>query len=146
MGPGRPLMSGGAVGDRCAGESKPDLLSNRWATFGLWVVPVLLILAGGSLPLTLHTALWTLGFSVMAAACAANARRCGRRHCFYTAPLFLIVALGSLLFGTGLLPLGPHGWGLLVGIAAGGWLLSCCVLEPWKGRYTSGSSDPDAGR
>ncbi len=121
--------------DQCARESKPDLLNDRKATFSLWVVPVLIILIGSSLPRPLHTALWALGFSVLAAACAVNARRCGRRHCFYTAPLFLVLALGSLLFGMGLLPLGPHGWGDLVGVAVGGWLLSCCVIEPWKGRY-----------
>jgi peptidoglycan/LPS O-acetylase OafA/YrhL len=121
--------------DHCERKPKSDLLSNRWAVFILWVVPLIAILVGGSLPRPLHTALWTLGFSIMAVACGVNARRCGRRHCFYTAPLFFAVALGSLLFGTGLLPLGPHGWGALVAFAVGGWFLSGCVIEPWKGRY-----------
>lgn len=81
--------------------------------------------------------LWTAGFTVAGAACLVNARRCGRRHCFYTGPLYLLAALASLLYGLHILPLGNSGWNWILGIAVAGSLLFCCVLEHLFGKYTT---------
>ena len=53
---------------------------------------------------------WPLAFLVMGAACLANARRCGRVHCFFTGPLFLLAAVLSALHGWRLVDLGTNAW------------------------------------
>ncbi|MGH8510753.1 MAG: hypothetical protein ACREU8_05040 [Gammaproteobacteria bacterium] len=62
----------------------------------------------------------------MGAACTANARSCGRTHCYFTAPLFFVAAFVALLDGLGLLILGPRAWtwlalGLVIGTAGLWW-------------------------
>ena len=48
--------------------------------------------------------------SWMGVACLLNARRCGRMRCHFTGPFFLAMAVASLLFSLGALPLGSEGW------------------------------------
>src|SRR5258708_4709121 len=71
----------------------------------------------------------------MAAECLVNARRCGRLHCFITGPFFLLLAGVSLLYGLGVLPLGPHGWQWLVNTLLIGGCVLTCVPEWLFGRY-----------
>jgi hypothetical protein len=57
----------------------------------------------------------------MGAACLLNARRCGRKHCFYTGPFFLLMTVPVLLHGYGWVGIGADGWrwlGLAIGIGA----------------------------
>lgn len=103
----------------------------------LWVAPWGLVILGGATRPSVHTALWVLAFSIAGVACLVNARRCGRRHCFYTGPLFLLAALASLLYGLGLLPLGSQGWNWIAGVAFAACVIFCCLLEPLFGKYTT---------
>ncbi len=82
-----------------------------------------------------HTVAWTFAFTVGGVACLVNARRCGRLHCFYTGPVYVVAALASLLYGLGILPFGQHGWDWIVGTAAIASLLTCCGLEMLLGKY-----------
>jgi len=71
----------------------------------------------------------------MGAACLLNAARCGRVHCRFTGPLFIIAAVASLAYGLGFLPLGQSGWkwigaGTIIGALALG-----CIPELLLGRY-----------
>ena len=77
-------------------------------------------------------------FGFAGTACVMNARRCGRRHCFYVGPLYLLAALASLLYGLNRLPLGADGWNWIMGSALTGTVLACCVLERLFGKYTAG--------
>jgi hypothetical protein len=103
----------------------------------LWCLPIGIILltgqfGGGGWVIT---AGWTLSLLVMGSACLVNARSCGRMHCYFTGPFFLVMAVVTLMYGLHLLPLGTHGWSyigdvLLVGGA------SLCVLPEWVwGKY-----------
>ena len=124
----------------CRSGRKTDLLGSRWALL-LWWGPWVLIIIGGITVLSgnaARTVLWTTGFAVAGVACLVNARRCGRRHCFYTGPLYLLAALASLLYGLGVLPLGMNGWGWIIGSAVAGSLVFCCVLEKLFGQYAKG--------
>ena len=123
----------------CSPGRQNDLLGSRWALL-LWWGPWVLIVIGGLSAIsgnTTRTVLWTVGFAVAGAACLVNAHRCGRRHCFYTGPLYLLAALASLLYGLGVLPLGVNGWGWIVGIAVIGSLFFCCGLEALLGKYAT---------
>lgn len=71
----------------------------------------------------------------MGAACLLNARRCGRTHCHFTGPFFLLVALAVLAHGFGLLPLGPHGWTWLGAVIVIGTALLWSGSEMLAGRY-----------
>lgn len=61
--------------------------------------------------------LWTPALLLAGAACLVNAARCGRFHCYFTGPLYVIGAAASLLRGVGAAPIGWSwiGWSLAVG-------------------------------
>src|SRR5437763_17075122 len=73
----------------------------------LWVAPRVAFALDFSEPPGLRTALWAASLAVMGVACLINASRCGRVHCRFTGPFFILGALTSLGYGLGLLPLGP---------------------------------------
>lgn len=123
-----------------------DLLRSPWAWL-VWGLPIGVLVLGGievrvggvDVPgNTWHTVLWTVGFAWIGVGCLVNARRCHRRHCYYTGPLYLGLAAASLTYGLGVLPLGRHGWGLIAVLAILGALLFGCVLEKVSGRYRTG--------
>lgn len=69
---------------------------------------------------------WTVGilasgFAWMGVGCAINARRCGRRHCFYASPILLLGAVLVLLVGCSVVDFDPDGliyvtWGTFAGV------------------------------
>lgn len=121
-------------------ESVPhqrDLAGTPWKAALLWGVPAALIIVGDQTGEAAHTALWTIAFCWAGVACLANALRCGRRHCFYTGPLFLLAALASLLYGLGALPIGSNGWTWIVGAVVAGFLVMRYGLEGAFGKYVA---------
>ena len=126
---------------------KRDLLGTPWKAALFWGVPWMLVIVGGHTGVAVRTALWTVAFSAAGAACLANARRCGRRHCFYTGPLFLAAALASLLYGLGALPLGNNGWTWIGSVTLAGALVLCFGLDTALGKYVGGRKEGgnDAG-
>lgn len=122
----------------CTTNSGKDLLGRPWAIGLLWVAPWVLIVASGNTDNLIRTAAWTFGFAVMGTACLVNASGCGRRHCYYTGPLFLLAALASLLYGLQVLPLGRNGWNWIFDVTGAGALLACFGLEKLFGKYTAG--------
>lgn len=114
-----------------------DLVKNPDAMPLLWGLPAAIILltgccAGGGWIVTIS---WTLSLLVMGGACLVNARGCGRTHCYFTGPFFLLMAVVSLLHGLQVLALGPQGW-LYIGtvLLLGGVVLYFVPEWVW-GRY-----------
>jgi len=95
-----------------------DMLSKPWLTMLVWRAPLLFVVVGIFSGSAARIALWTTALTVMGCGCVVNAARCGRRHCYFTGPVFLLGALASLTYGLGVLPLGARGWI---------WIF-CCVL------------------
>jgi hypothetical protein len=118
-------------------SSERDLLRSRWATWLLWIGPWALIVISSNTGNITHTVVWTFAFTVGGAACLVNARRCGRLHCFYTGPFYLLAALASLLYGLRMLPLGRNGWDWILCATVAVSLLACCALEKLFGKYKS---------
>ena len=87
-------------------DCQTDLVKNRRSSWLLWGVPVILLIGTAviSPALSIQGVAWAIAFTVMGGACLANAKRCGRRHCFITGPYFILLAIGSLLVGFQLLP------------------------------------------
>lgn len=107
-------------------------LTSGWSAVWLWRVPWVLVAAGAVWPQARFW-LWIPAFLVAGSGCVANARRCGRLHCYVTGPLYLGAALYLSL--ALLLP-------RAVPFAAGGFLglvlvvsLAAQLAERWLGRY-----------
>lgn len=116
---------------------KPDMLSRPWPSFLLWWLPAIAIVASGYEPVSRawRTGIWTAALIVMGVACLANATRCGRVHCYITGPFFLLAAIGTLLYGIGVLPLGTNGWSLIGLTILVGAIVLCCLPEMLFGKY-----------
>jgi hypothetical protein len=61
----------------------------------------------------LRAVIWPVALLWMGGACIANARRCGRTHCRFTGPFYLLMAALVLGYVTGAVPIGDQGWVLL---------------------------------
>jgi hypothetical protein len=96
----------------------------------VWGLPAVLLVAGGFWDAA-RAWLWTPALVVAGLACLANAARCGRLHCFFTGPLYLLAAVASLMKGSGLLALGWN-W---IGTAIVAGTLLAFVPEWVKGKY-----------
>ncbi len=63
----------------------------------------------------------------MGSACGLNAWRCGRLHCYFTAPFLFIMAVAALLLGFGVFGHRSEAWNalgivLVVGVVVLTWL------------------------
>jgi hypothetical protein len=68
--------------------------------------------------------MWAIALVWKGVACLANAARCGRTHCYFTGPYFLVLAVVTALHGFQIVWLGAYGWlwlGLMI-VAGGGAL------------------------
>lgn len=113
-------------------------LARHWkASWLLWGLPVAIILITGNVASGgwIMTVAWTASLVTMGVACLVNARGCGRTHCYFTGPFFLLMAIVSLLHGLHVVSLGPRGWsyiGIVLLIAS---IVLCAVPELIWGRY-----------
>lgn len=88
---------------------------NDWAGHGrslaiLWGLPALVMLAALLLGPFLRAVVWSAALVWMGGACLVNARRCGRTHCRFTGPFYLLMALLVVACRAGLVHLGDEGW------------------------------------
>lgn len=114
--------------------SDADLTSNKNWSFLLWKLPTIVFVIGFLTNSLLRTILWTVSLTVMGIACLNNARKCGRIHCYFTGPFFLLAALASLIYGLGITKL-HFGYGVLgFSIAAGAYFFRYVPEMIW-GKY-----------
>lgn len=107
----------------------------------LWGLPGLLLLVG-ALWARARAPLWTVAFVVAGAACVVNASRCGRAHCHVTGPLYLGLAVVSVLIGAGV---ASWSWWWVGAACLGGTLLA--YMPEFLGtRYVGASSNEDTTR
>lgn len=124
------------MADCCATDPK-DLVGNRRISLLVWGFPLMAFILGFFVSPIFRMLLWTVSLAVAGVACLVNASRCGRRHCYFTGPFFLIGAAAALSCGLGLLPLGPRGW-IWIGMAViGGGSISCFLPERLWGKYVT---------
>jgi len=106
--------------------------------FVSWGLPGILLVSTNSLsgyvPLPVIVALMAGAFLWMGLACVLNARRCRRRHWYYSGPIFLLGALAVLLVGFELISLGPDGL-IMVVAATVTFAMLTYLTEPVFGKY-----------
>lgn len=85
----------------CSATQKNDLVANRKHYALVWGAPALLLLLSWSMtmPLWAKGFIWATALVWMGRACLWNASRCGRWHCFFTGPFFLLSAFAALSIG-----------------------------------------------
>ena len=126
------------MSETCA-RDRSDLLSKRLTSLLLWWVPITALIATAVLDISslTRTLAWTVSLLMMGVACLFNASRCGRVHCYFTGPFFLLLAVASFLHGLGMVSLGPHGWGGLgITLLVGAFILAYLPERIW-GKYFS---------
>ena len=121
-----------------------DFVRDRKASFLLWRLPALVMVVVAFLDIGLQATgtVWALCLSVFGFGCVSNAMRCGRLHCYFTGPFFLVMAVASLLHGFDWISLGSLGW-LWIGLVTlvGGIGLTVVPERIW-GQYAGGGGAP----
>lgn len=117
--------------------SSRDILSSPLSAFLVFWLPGIAIVVSGALAISIgwRTVVWVLALFTMGTGCLVNAARCGRVHCYITGPFFLLMALASLLYGLGILPIRGNGWNLLGLILLVGVIVLWCPPEMLWGKY-----------
>jgi len=124
-----------------------DIFSRPGLAFALFCFPAIAMAVTGKANFSgaWRTVVWTAALSTMGTACIANAVRCGRLHCYLTGPFFVAMAVVTLLYGLGAVPLGGSGWNLIGLTILAGAIALCCLPELFLGKYRQGkakSGDP----
>lgn len=110
-----------------------DLVAGKLSPWLVWGVPIAALVVGGIA--NAETFVWPPALAWMGIACLANALRCGRVHCYFTGPFFLLMAAVALLQGLGVITLGPQAWSWIGGITLVGGVGLTYGPELVWGRY-----------
>lgn len=104
-------------------------LVKRKISLLLWYIPAALLVIGVFWSKG-RVWMWTPALIVAGTACVVNAARCGRMHCYFTGPLWLLGAAATLLRGFGILAL-PWSW-ILCAVLGG----TLAFVPEWvRGKY-----------
>lgn len=123
-----------AVADHIPNDNAARPLPFFWS-WGLPVVPLFLTnFQSGVIPFPAILAIMSGVLFWMGLACLLNARRCRRRHCYYSGPIFVIGGIATLLVGLEVVSLGRDGLIMVVGATLILALLTY-LSEPIFGKY-----------
>ncbi len=120
-----------------AGRRGRDLAGGMLRPLIVFGLPTLAVLGTGfgGFSGRVLAVVWPLAFLWLGIACLANAVRCGRVHCWFTGPFFLLLAVLSFLLGAEILTLGGNGWTVLRNTFAIGGVALYFLPETIWGRY-----------
>ena len=96
---------------------KSDFVASTQTFLFFWGLPIAAALVAAFFAPPVSTLIWAGALFWAGAACALNAFRCGRLHCYITGPLFLLAGLAILLGGFDIIRL-PAMW-ILIPVALG---------------------------
>ncbi len=97
-----------------------------------WWVPQAAIVVGLLVPVPVRTAIWIIALIWMGTACILNAKRCGRTHCRYTGPYYLVMIAPVLVLASSLVSVDFYGWLVLgVLILAGSKIIWWATEQAW---------------
>jgi len=118
----------------CPPEER-DFLRSWPATVVLWRIPEAAFLLAFFVPTSIRSWMWAVSLTWCGLSCLANARRCGRRHCYLTGPFFLLGALAMVLTQAAptVFPAATPSWIAVSEIA--GALVLIFLPEYFFGRY-----------
>ena len=113
-----------------------DFLSRPVSALVWWGLPLVVGGLAGVLPVmaSAKTAAWAGAFAWMGLGCTLNARRCGRRHCYISAPVLFLGAAAAAGVAFGIAPGGQRAAPWVIDVTLGLALLTFLV-EPVWGKY-----------
>ncbi|HBP87811.1 MAG TPA: hypothetical protein PKK23_14670 [Nitrospirales bacterium] len=112
-----------------------DWVSDSYTYAFLWGLPGALLIVGVFVDPFTRTIMWTGALLWKGVACVVNAARCGRTHCYFTGPYFLLLAIVMVLHGFQIVDLGANGW-MWLGLALiGGTGFLWIVTERIWGKF-----------
>jgi hypothetical protein len=113
-----------------------DFLKNPMSAAFWWALPLAAGWSSELLPISpmAESLVWAAALAWMGTGCTLNARRCGRLHCYFSAPALFLGAIATIPAALGWSPLGPHTASDLINGALALALLSFLV-EPIWGKY-----------
>ena len=117
-------------------DTSRDWLGRKRASVLAWWFPIVAIIGGLFVSVSLRTAGWVIALGWMGTACMLNARRCNRTHCRYTGPYFLAMIVPVMVLGTGLVTVGVLGWISLGVLIVGGSGLIWWATERTWGKFS----------
>lgn len=124
------------MNEHCGNGSASKDWAGHWRSLaGLWGIPAAAILAAMLLAPLLRAVIWSVALVWMGGACIANARRCGRTHCRFTGPFYLLMAVLVVAYAAGLLPIGDRGWAILGTTTIAGTALLWWASERFWGLF-----------
>ena len=116
-----------------------DLTANRWAQ-GVWIANKVAFVVGWFVA-AWRPVFWSVPMAAAGVLCVANATRCGRRHCYFTGPVFLAGAVLTVLRTLGLIPLS---WNLLGSLIVAAFALAW-IPELLFGKYARTTKTSSSG-
>jgi hypothetical protein len=100
-----------------------------------WGIPSVILIAAGLLDPMQRAIVWAGVLVWMGMGCLLNARRCGRTHCRYTGPYYLLMLVPVALFGAGVFSLGGWAWWGLGAMILLGSKIIWLITEVLWGKY-----------
>ncbi len=101
-----------------------------------WGLPAAALIAGLLASVPARTVIWTITLIWMGTACILNAKGCGRTHCRYTGPYYLMMIAPVAMLGTGLMSAGIYAWLVLACVILLGTILLWWMSERAWGRVS----------
>ena len=113
-------------------QTSRDWLASTRASALAWWIPNVAIVAALFMPVPIRAVVWTVALAWIGTACVLNARRCGRTHCRFTWPYYLVMIVPVLVFASGIFVVGFYGWVFLcVLILGGSWIIRWATERAW---------------
>ena len=78
---------------------------------------------------------FVMSFTAMGGFCLRNTHQCGRVHCAFTGPWFMLAGLVSAFHGLGIVNFGEYGWVLIGNVGIWGAAILWLATESILGKY-----------
>ena len=116
--------------------ARHDWLASSRTSALAWGIPHVVFALALIAPVPWRTAIWTITLAWMGVACILNSRRCGRTHCRYTGPYYLVMILPVLAIGAGVASTNFSVWLALGALILGGGMVIWWASERAWGQFS----------
>jgi hypothetical protein len=91
-------------------KASADWVGSTRTKLSAWWIPRAALVAGLLVVVPARMVIWMVAFAWMGVACILNARRCGRTHCRFAGPYYLVMIIPVLALGLDVVPVSLFGW------------------------------------
>jgi hypothetical protein len=117
-------------------QSSRDWLSSPRASVLAWWIPKGVIVAALFIPPPARAGMFIIALTWMGIACILNSRRCGRTHCRYTGPYYLVMIAPVLVLASGVTSADSYAWLSLAVLILGGSMIIWWATERAWGKFS----------